>query len=80
MLATTIKYPPVTYGEHMENVSSFDKGIPDWKIFCMFIITPAREQVEVPTGLTLLFVPKTSHIDNDDKLEQYDSDDNVVDN
>ena len=80
MLATTVKYPPVTYGEHMERVTTFDKGVPDRKIFCMFIITPAKEQVEVPTGLTIPFVPKMSHVDQDDQMLRYDSGDDIVDN
>ena len=48
-LDTTIKFPPVTYSREMEGFP-FKNQIPDRKIFVMFVMTPAREQVDVPMG------------------------------
>jgi hypothetical protein len=50
-LRTTIKYLPVTYSDVKEGVGDLLYPDPNRKIFVMLIVTPAREQVEVPTGL-----------------------------
>ena len=56
---TTIKYPPVVYGDVIERPALEGLNqVPDRKIFCYIIITPALEQVEVPVGLGMPFVPE----------------------
>jgi hypothetical protein len=49
-LFTTIKYPPTVYGPFIEK-GPFAYQEPDRKIFVMFIVTPATEQMEFPSGL-----------------------------
>ena len=56
---TTIKYPPIIYGDVIEKPALEGLNqVPDRKIFCYIIVTPALEQVEVPVGLGMPFVPE----------------------
>lgn len=59
---TTIRYPPVNYGGQMELILPQDYGVPDRKIFALMIITPAREQYEVPAS-KVLALPVGAHAD-----------------
>ena len=45
---TTIRYPLVNYGGFMQRVRANYEDVPDRKIFALVLVTPAREQYEVP--------------------------------
>lgn len=56
-LFTTVKFPPLLHGSHID-VTDGEFEMPDRKIFVMFIVTPAKENIRYPEGLKF----STDHI------------------
>lgn len=67
---TTIRYPPVNYGGQMELVLPQDYGVPDRKLFALMIITPAREQYQVPAS-KVLALPVGGYDDDEKELVRH---------
>ncbi|KAI9430301.1 hypothetical protein H4582DRAFT_2063942 [Lactarius indigo] len=73
---TTLKYPPVTFGEHMVKYPFPDSDRrSDRKIFVMYIITPATEQWRPPKVKLPSFI-KNNPDDDLKRMEEEAKDDN----